>query len=157
MKVTFNIRSRNLICVTPENSDPLKYHSVWNIFVSFVETTQKIDKSQTDNLTLTYLAPLKSCFGSIGKNLESDFRLRKLPFGLVYKKNSCDFRSTWETKLDIWSRKDVIQISPPFSKSSLNCAHFDTKFIGVCNNLLSDSWQGCLWSLPYFSLFPALS
>ena len=55
MKFTFNIRSRNLIRVTPENSHPLKNHSVWNIFVSVVETTQKIDKSQTDNLTLTYL------------------------------------------------------------------------------------------------------
>ena len=54
MKVTFNIRTRNLIRVTPENSDPLKNHSVWNIFVSFVETTQKIDKSQTDNLTSIY-------------------------------------------------------------------------------------------------------
>ena len=56
-----------MILVPPENSDPLKNNSVWNIFVSFVETTQKIDKFQTDNLTLTYLAPLKSGFGSIGK------------------------------------------------------------------------------------------
>ena len=144
MEVTFNIRSRNLIRVTPENSNPLKKSFSLENFRFVCRNDAKIDKSQTDDLTLTYLAPLKSWFGLIGKNLESDFRLRKLPFGFVYKKNSCDFRSTWETKLDIWSRKDVIHISPPFSKSSLNCTHFATKFIGVCNNLLSDSWQRCL-------------
>ena len=65
-------------------------------------------------------------------------------FGYVYKTNPSDFRGTWKTKFDFSSRKDVIQISPLFPNSSLHLAHFDTKFMGVCNNLLSDSWQGSL-------------
>ena len=74
MKVKFNMRSRNLIRVKADISDPFKSHSISYILVSFVETTQNIEKSPIQKETLTYRAPFKPCFVSIVKKLGSAFR-----------------------------------------------------------------------------------
>ena len=63
---------------TRDISDPFKNHPISNVLVSFVETTQNIEKSPAKMEALSYRASVKSCFGSIGKKLGSDFRVRTL-------------------------------------------------------------------------------
>ena len=76
-------------------------------------------KLSIEKETLAYRAPLKFCFGFI-----------HYAFGFVYNVRE---------RLGLFSSfKDVLMIKSPLcSKSSLNFAQFDGKFIGICKTLPS--------------------
>lgn len=103
----------NLICVTAEISDLFKSHSISNILVSFVDTTQSIEKSHTRNIQ------------SIGQTL---FRVNRQKIRVATSWRCGSLSST-----SCHLIKDLTQKFPPFSKSASNLARFDTKFVGVCS------------------------
>ena len=63
----------------------------------------------------------------------------------LLKKNSSDFRTIRETKSAISCHARMFSLKL-FSKSTLNLARFDTKFVAVRKILLSALWQGSLGS-----------
>ena len=62
-----------------------------------------------------------------------------MPILVCIQKNSSDFRTIRETKCNLSSHMDVFLKGPLFSKSTLNLARFDTKFVAAL-------WQGSLKS-----------
>ena len=80
-----------------------------------------------------------------------------MPILVCLQKNSSVFR-TIRAKRNFSSRTDVFLKSQLFSKSTLNLALFDTKFVAVRKILLLALWQGSLGSsVEELSLYPALS
>ena len=91
------------------------------------------------------------------KILGSAFRVGIMPILVCLLKNSSEFR-TIRWKRNFSSRTDVFLKSQLFSKSTLNLACFDIKFVAVRKILLSVLWQGSLGSSVWkLSLYPALS
>ena len=90
------------------------------------------------------------------KNI-SAFRVGIIPILVCLQMNLSDFQ-TIRGKRNFSSRTDVFLKSQLFSKSTLNLARFDTKFVAVRKISLSALWQASLGSSVYeLSLYPALS
>ena len=69
-----------------------------------------------------------------------------MPILVRLPKNSSDFRTIRETKRNFSLRTGVFLKGPLFSKSMLNLARFDAKFVAVRKILLSALRQGRLGS-----------
>ena len=65
------------------------------------------------------------------KNEGRPFGFEHHRFRFVYKENPSDDLTAWETKLDFLVTQQCDTKSPPFPKSPLNLARFDTKFGGA--------------------------
>ena len=70
------------------------------------------------------------------------------PILVCLQKNSSDFRTIWETKRNFLSRTDVFLKS---SKSTLNLARFDTKFVAVRKNFCSRPCGKKVWEVRFNS------
>ena len=118
-RVTFNIRSRNFDPRYVGQFRPLQYHSNFELFVSSVETTTKIENTQWKR-----------------KLWHSEHRHNSVSGSRTLFLRVC-LQVTWKTKLLLVIQGRSYAKLPPFSKTSLNLAQFDGKCIGICKSLLT--------------------